>query len=188
MGRVGLTPRARRDLDEIAAFTNERWGAAQRRRYLTFLGKAMKGLAVHPARGRLRTELEADLARSVPDATSSSISPSRAVWTWCESSTTPWIRLYICSWKSPERRAASRGTRAREAPRRRDEGRAADGARQALVRSQEPAAAGQRAQDAERRGGVGRRRRGFGASRVITGRATPKPARSRDRRTARSRA
>ncbi len=61
MGRVGLTPRARRDLDEIAAFTNERWGAAQRRRYLTLLGKVMKALAVHPARGRLRTELDVDL-------------------------------------------------------------------------------------------------------------------------------
>ncbi len=61
MSRIGLRPLARRDLEEIAAFTDERWGAAQRRRYLALLGGALKTLAFDPARGRLRQDLGHDL-------------------------------------------------------------------------------------------------------------------------------
>lgn len=60
MGRIGLRPRARRDLEDIAAYTNERWGAAQRRRYLALLGDALNALANDPMRGRPREELGAD--------------------------------------------------------------------------------------------------------------------------------
>ncbi len=60
MGRIGLRPRAQLDLGEIAAFTEEKWGAAQRRRYLALLADAMKTLAIDPTRGRLREEIGFD--------------------------------------------------------------------------------------------------------------------------------
>jgi len=58
--RVGLRPRAQLDLEEIAQFTSERWGSAQRRRYLALLGTALKALAANPALGRIRDDLEFD--------------------------------------------------------------------------------------------------------------------------------
>lgn len=51
MARFRLTKAARRDLVEIARYTLERWGDAQRVRYLTQLDARFHWLAAHPQLG-----------------------------------------------------------------------------------------------------------------------------------------
>jgi toxin ParE1/3/4 len=49
---VRLTPQAKRDLDEIWAYTAERWDVAQAEAYLRTLDASFKLLADHPGIGR----------------------------------------------------------------------------------------------------------------------------------------
>ena len=52
MTRYVLTPLAQADVDEIWDYTEERWGAAQARRYVRELQRAIETVARAPQRGR----------------------------------------------------------------------------------------------------------------------------------------
>ena len=57
-GRVVLSPRAQRDLDEIWDYTAERWGAAQAGVYIRQLDAACNALAADPALARSAAEIK----------------------------------------------------------------------------------------------------------------------------------
>jgi toxin ParE1/3/4 len=57
MPRYFLTNRATLDLKEIARFTQERWGHAQRVHYMRALDERLQSLAERPAAGRLREDI-----------------------------------------------------------------------------------------------------------------------------------
>lgn len=67
MGRYRLTPRAVRDLREIAEYTANIWGLAQRERYLRDIISRLEWLAENPALGRVRKDI-APACRSFPVA------------------------------------------------------------------------------------------------------------------------
>jgi toxin ParE1/3/4 len=54
-----VTPRAARDLDEIARWTLEQWGVARMERYLRALNARFEWLAQHPKAGRARDDVAA---------------------------------------------------------------------------------------------------------------------------------
>ena len=56
-----LTARARLDLLGIGRYTAERWGKAQRDRYLAALDGRFRWLAENPRRGRARPEIGRDV-------------------------------------------------------------------------------------------------------------------------------
>jgi len=55
--RYRLTPRATQDLDDIAAYTQEKWGAAQMATYLRALDIRFAWLAENPEFGRRRDDV-----------------------------------------------------------------------------------------------------------------------------------
>lgn len=57
MRRYFLSNLARKDLLEIAAFTEFRWGSAQRDRYMLDLERRLVAITARPASGRQRQEL-----------------------------------------------------------------------------------------------------------------------------------
>lgn len=57
MAGYTLTPRARRDLDSIAAYSIREWGREQAARYVRDLRAAIEMVAANPLRGRNREEL-----------------------------------------------------------------------------------------------------------------------------------
>lgn len=57
MARLNLTPRARRDLDDIWTYTAERWGIDRAEAYLRLIHSAMKVLAVTPGHGTACDEI-----------------------------------------------------------------------------------------------------------------------------------
>ena len=52
--RLILAPKARRDLDDIAAYTEHKWGLARRNAYLSSLIETLEHLRISPALGRNR--------------------------------------------------------------------------------------------------------------------------------------
>ncbi len=52
MGKLRLTPAARKDIDSIWQFTAAHWNADQAETYVRALGRAMELLAASPAIGR----------------------------------------------------------------------------------------------------------------------------------------
>lgn len=59
--RIILAPRARSDLDEIAAFTKKKWGHPQKNEYLNNLINTIEELRNSPALGRTRDEVRSGL-------------------------------------------------------------------------------------------------------------------------------
>jgi toxin ParE1/3/4 len=57
MSRYILSPRARKDLDEIWDFTARRWGEQQAEDCIRFLVAAIGTIAEHPRRGRACDEV-----------------------------------------------------------------------------------------------------------------------------------
>jgi toxin ParE1/3/4 len=60
-----IRPDAREDLRQILIYTQERWGAEQRRRYRALMYQAMRSLLDYPERGRTREEYFPD-CRGLP--------------------------------------------------------------------------------------------------------------------------
>jgi len=54
---VRVTPRALKDLDDIADYTLENWGARQAEKYLAELSQRFKWLADNPDAGQVRDEI-----------------------------------------------------------------------------------------------------------------------------------
>ncbi len=61
MRRYFLSNLARQDLIDIAAFTEIRWGVAQRDRYMRALEQRLAATAARPSTGRRREELGAQV-------------------------------------------------------------------------------------------------------------------------------
>ena len=57
MKRFRLTPRASRDLDEIADYALAQWGEKQTERYLTAIEERLRWRADNPLLGRARDDL-----------------------------------------------------------------------------------------------------------------------------------
>jgi toxin ParE1/3/4 len=55
--RLALSDDATLDFEDVLLYTQERWGADQRRRYRTRLFQAMRSLLDHPELGRSHDEL-----------------------------------------------------------------------------------------------------------------------------------
>lgn len=51
ISQVILTLQAKEDLQDILQYTEQTWGASQRRRYASLLGKAIKSLCTTPLLG-----------------------------------------------------------------------------------------------------------------------------------------
>ncbi|WP_298967129.1 type II toxin-antitoxin system RelE/ParE family toxin [uncultured Roseibium sp.] len=66
MGEYRLTQRALRDLDAIADYSLDQWGAAQTQTYLEQIAVRMQWLADNPGIGKNRDEV-ADGYRSFPE-------------------------------------------------------------------------------------------------------------------------
>jgi toxin ParE1/3/4 len=58
-GRCTISPRASRDLDEIWAYTLERWGVEQAEFYLRRIGHDLDTVTKRPTLGRLCPEIRA---------------------------------------------------------------------------------------------------------------------------------
>ena len=56
--RVRITPRARRDLVDIAAYTAKTWGRAKRDAFMADLDARLRWLAEHPLLGRVRDDID----------------------------------------------------------------------------------------------------------------------------------
>ena len=59
MGVFTLAPRARIDLLHIADYTMDKWGAAQRRKYLEILNEGFQRAAARPMSGMNREDVRA---------------------------------------------------------------------------------------------------------------------------------
>ncbi len=57
MRRFRVTPRALKDLDDIADYTISRWGARQAETYLAALDERFAWLAENPGAGMMRAEI-----------------------------------------------------------------------------------------------------------------------------------
>lgn len=57
MSGYRLTPRALRDIDQIADYTLIQWGEGQARNYLEALAKRFEWLGENPSAGRIRDEI-----------------------------------------------------------------------------------------------------------------------------------
>jgi len=66
VGSYRLTPRALTDLDAIADYSLNRWGAEQTQTYLSQIADRMQWLADNPEIGRVRDDI-ADGYRSFPE-------------------------------------------------------------------------------------------------------------------------
>lgn len=64
--RYRLTPRALRDLDDIADFTIKKWGVDQLETYLRQLTDRFEWLSENPLLGRIRDDIHPDY-RSFPE-------------------------------------------------------------------------------------------------------------------------
>lgn len=59
--RLILAPRARRDLDDIAAYTEREWGRARRNTYLSNLIETLDHLRISPDLGQNRDDIRPEL-------------------------------------------------------------------------------------------------------------------------------
>jgi toxin ParE1/3/4 len=57
LSRYRLTPRALKDLDQIAEYTLARWGERQAEKYLSDMTTRFAWLSENPAAGRVRNEI-----------------------------------------------------------------------------------------------------------------------------------
>lgn len=61
MARIVRSPRAKRDIIEALAYTMERWGAEQARKYADLIEEALVVLANDPERGKPRDDVRAGI-------------------------------------------------------------------------------------------------------------------------------